>query len=134
MEQSSTLGHVIGTAASWLFMSLCMVGSVIYFDELRAAGRWALGVPALEQRAAATKSDQDAPASSFSSSGSVELRADRLGHFVTSAEVNGRNIDVMVDTGASIVAFTWEDAERAGIYVRNSDFTHQVQTANGTGR
>ena len=139
MAQSSTLGHAVGTAASWLFMSLCIAGSVIYFDELRAVGRWAFGVPTPDDRAAAAAAVADAAssgrASASSSLGSaVELRADRMGHFVTSAEINGRSIDVMVDTGASIVAFTWEDAERAGIYVRPADFTHRVQTANGDGR
>ena len=53
---------------------------------------------------------------------------------MTEAQVNGRTIEVMVDTGASIVALTWEDAERAGIYVRPSEFTHRVNTANGTAR
>ena len=40
----------------------------------------------------------------------------------------------MVDTGASIVALTYEDAERAGVYVRDSDFTQRVRTANGMAR
>ena len=36
------------------------------------------------------------------------------------------SIDVLVDTGASIVALTYEDAQRAGVYVRDSDFTQRV--------
>ena len=58
----------------------------------------------------------------------------RHGHFHARAEINGRPIDVMVDTGASIVALTYEDARRAGVYVRDSDFTHRVSTANGLAR
>jgi aspartyl protease family protein len=50
------------------------------------------------------------------------------------AEINGRSIDVMVDTGATLVALTYEDAERAGIYTKSSDFTHRVSTANGSAR
>ena len=45
---------------------------------------------------------------------------------------NGRPIDVMVDTGASMVALTYEDAERAGLSLKPSDFTGRVSTANGT--
>lgn len=61
----------------------------------------------------------------------VTLTANDQGHFETEAELNGRSVDVMVDTGATIVAMTYEDAERAGIYLNPSDFTHSVATANG---
>jgi aspartyl protease family protein len=40
----------------------------------------------------------------------------------------------MVDTGASLVALTYDDAERLGIYVTPRDFTHVAKTANGTAR
>lgn len=63
--------------------------------------------------------------------GDVTLRATDGGHFETTAEINGRDVDVMVDTGATIVALTYEDAERAGIFLTPADFTHQVSTANG---
>lgn len=65
------------------------------------------------------------------SSGDVTLRATSNGHFETTAEINGRDVDVMVDTGATAVALSYEDAERAGIYLRPADFTHRASTANG---
>lgn len=64
----------------------------------------------------------------------VELKANPRGHFETSAEINGRSIEVMVDTGATMVALTAEDAERAGIYTSARDFTHSAHTANGTAK
>lgn len=48
--------------------------------------------------------------------------------------MNGRTIRVLVDTGASIVALTYEDARSIGLLVRDSDFTHRVSTANGIAR
>jgi aspartyl protease family protein len=66
--------------------------------------------------------------------GTVTLPAGDYGHFRADAEINGRDIDVMVDTGASLVALTYEDARRAGILVKPSDFTHTAQTANGIAR
>ena len=41
---------------------------------------------------------------------------------------------MLVDSGASIVALTYEDASRAGVYVRDSDYTQRVSTANGSAR
>ena len=67
-------------------------------------------------------------------SGTVRLRAASNGHFETTAYINGRPVEVMVDTGASMVALTWEDARRAGIFLTDADFKHKVGTANGTAR
>ena len=64
-------------------------------------------------------------------SGDVTLRAGNSGHFETPAEINGRSVDVMVDTGATMIAMTYEDAERAGIFLNPSDFTGSASTANG---
>lgn len=64
----------------------------------------------------------------------VTLPAGQYGHFLTEAEINGREIDVMVDTGASLVALSYDDAQRAGIFVKPADFTHTAQTANGITR
>jgi len=64
----------------------------------------------------------------------VELRAGPYGHFYSRILVNGRSVEAMVDTGASIVALTYEDARSAGIHIRNSDYSHRVSTANGVAR
>jgi aspartyl protease family protein len=66
-----------------------------------------------------------------SSTGDVLIRAGDNGHFETPAQVNGRTIEVMVDTGATTVALTYEDARRVGINVGAADFTHESSTANG---
>jgi aspartyl protease family protein len=68
---------------------------------------------------------------SSENNGDVTLRAGNSGHFETPAEINGRSVDVMVDTGATMVAMTYEDAERAGIFPRPSEFTASASTANG---
>lgn len=67
------------------------------------------------------------------SSGSrrVSLRSDRSGHFRTEARVDGRDLDFLVDTGATVIALTQKDAERIGIRPFLSDYTTSVNTANG---
>jgi aspartyl protease family protein len=64
----------------------------------------------------------------------VELKAGPHGHFYSRIRVNGRDVEALVDTGASIVALTFEDAANAGIHVRDPEFTHRVSTANGVAR
>ena len=66
------------------------------------------------------------------SSGEVEIRSASNGHFYLDAEIDGEDIAVMVDTGASIVALRQSDARRAGIRVHRDDFNLPLSTANGT--
>ena len=49
--------------------------------------------------------------------GPRELRRAPDGHFYAVVQINGASINFMVDTGASIVALTPEDAQRAGIHL-----------------
>jgi aspartyl protease family protein len=53
------------------------------------------------------------------------------GHYWAQANVNGRWIKFLVDTGASAVALTSVDAQRLGIDVANLDYVRPVTTANG---
>ncbi|MFN4141401.1 TIGR02281 family clan AA aspartic protease [Aestuariivirga sp.] len=64
--------------------------------------------------------------------GMTELKAGHGGHFFTTAEINGAAIRVMVDTGATAVALSYEDAADAGLRPQHLDFTLPVSTANGT--
>jgi aspartyl protease family protein len=61
----------------------------------------------------------------------TELKAVSGGHFVTRAEINGRDVDVMVDTGATAVALSYEDAQAVGLRPSSLDYTVMVSTANG---
>ena len=61
----------------------------------------------------------------------VLVNADERGHFTSSFKLNGRQIDGMIDTGATLVAINISTARRIGISLNQSDFTHQVNTANG---
>ncbi|MBX9615948.1 MAG: TIGR02281 family clan AA aspartic protease [Caulobacteraceae bacterium] len=53
------------------------------------------------------------------------------GHYWAEADIDGRSIRVLVDTGASVVALTREDALRLGLRLVPSDFTRTVETASG---
>ena len=64
----------------------------------------------------------------------AHLEAADNGHFYADVTIDGRTINVVVDTGATGVALTYEDAERIGLTIRDSDYTHFSRTANGTAR
>ena len=53
-------------------------------------------------------------------SGEVRLKGDGRGHFVFEGAVNDRPITFMADTGATIVALTYEDARHVGLSPRLS--------------
>jgi aspartyl protease family protein len=115
-----------------------VVGAIalLNFKTVTSYARKAAGLPAdgLALKSPGKHAERP-PASDSNSKGRViELRAGAHGHFHTAAEINGRSINLMVDTGASIVALTYEDAARAGITPRESEYTQQVSTANGIAR
>jgi aspartyl protease family protein len=79
----------------------------------------------------------DAPAS-FGGSGSnartrIVMKAGSGGHFVTSGAINGRTVQFMVDTGASVIAMGASDAQRLSLDFRRGPPV-QVSTANGVAR
>jgi aspartyl protease family protein len=66
--------------------------------------------------------------------GSVVVPRDARGHFVVDARVDGRRMNFMLDTGASVVALRARDAAALGIHPAARDFTVMVKTANGATR
>ncbi len=53
------------------------------------------------------------------------------GHFFTTAQINNAPVRVLVDTGASAVALSCEDARKAGINAMTLRYTVPVATAGG---
>jgi aspartyl protease family protein len=128
--------EVVGTAAGWLTLACAAAASLIYFHEIQGyfheihgATRAILG---LETSRVPNRVAE--PARSGRGKRIVEIKAGAHGHYFARAEVNGRPIAVLVDSGASVVALTDDDARRAGVLVRSSDYTQRVSTANGFAR
>jgi len=61
----------------------------------------------------------------------VEIRAGNHGHYVTTATIEHMPVSVLVDTGASKVALSYEDADRVGLNPFVLRFDQPVATANG---
>jgi aspartyl protease family protein len=56
------------------------------------------------------------------------------GHFHVAGTVNGAPVDFLVDTGASDVVLSPQDARRVGFDVHGLNFSRVYETANGIGR
>lgn len=132
MALSSGTRSMLTELASWGAAAAILIVGVVHYDTLRTGLNDALGITDLPQQTAAVEiAPETPPAAPVTRTGTEELRAASDGHYYARAEVNGRPLDVMVDTGASMVALTYEDAERAGLRLKPSDFTGRVSTANG---
>lgn len=63
---------------------------------------------------------------------SVTFTRARDGHFYATLNINGRDIKFVIDTGASAIVLSKDDAERIGINTDNLNYLGRAETANGT--
>ncbi len=61
----------------------------------------------------------------------ITFRPDRSGHYYIQAQVNNTDINFMVDTGATHVVLTMDDAEKIGYDLDALTFDQPASTANG---
>ena len=61
----------------------------------------------------------------------VRIARSQNGHFITRVRINGAPVQMLVDTGASSVVLTPQDARRAGIDTSRLSYSLPVSTANG---
>ena len=104
----------------WAAIALVLLVGYSYRFELRGLGDRLMG--------------EVAPASGLrTASGSVSFRAGDDGHFRVAATVSGATVQFMVDTGASVVVLTPDDARRVGLDPDKLSYSIPFRTANGTG-
>jgi aspartyl protease family protein len=84
--------------------------------------------------AAAARVEPAEPEPAAANSRSMSIPRGDNGHFNVEAVIDGRRMDFLVDTGASVIALRESDAARLGIHPVERDYTANVSTANGTVR
>ena len=98
---------------------------------------WLTHADARREAQAQTVLAAPAPASAPASKarpGTAQVMRAADGHYWAEAKIDGRAVRVLVDTGASVVALTREDALRLGLKLTPADFTRTVNTASGRAR
>lgn len=133
MALSSGTRRLLRETAGWAIAAVIAVAAFLHYERIKTGAEELLGLPTPTDIAAIEDKGPGLGAA-VKLGTQVEIKAASNGHFNTAAEINGRSVDVMVDTGATMVALSYEDAERAGIYLNSSDFTRAVSTANGVAR
>ncbi|MEF3131743.1 TIGR02281 family clan AA aspartic protease [Rhizobium sp. 268] len=109
----------------WLVIILALVTVYLYRQEALGVGNRLLAGLVPGRAVVATTSE-----------GGQEIILHKLlnGHFEADVAVNGQTIEMLVDTGASMVALSHEDAERIGIDLSGLSYSMTVMTANGRSR
>ncbi len=64
----------------------------------------------------------------------AEVARTGAGDFAVSAQINGARVHMVVDTGASSVVLTPDDAKAAGLPLALLNYTVNIETANGRAR
>jgi aspartyl protease family protein len=63
---------------------------------------------------------------------SARIRRSWSGQFIANVHIDGNRIDMLVDTGASMVVLRHEDAKRLNLDMKGLKYTVPVHTANGS--
>lgn len=90
--------------------------------------------PLLQERGPQSGSRKPEPAAVQPPPNTIAYPANAHGHVLLEAVVNGSPVRMLVDTGASLVTLTQEDARTAGIAPGELTFSGRVETANGSTR
>ncbi|MGH9914792.1 MAG: retropepsin-like aspartic protease family protein [Pyrinomonadaceae bacterium] len=117
------LSHFLRNMAVWLIILLALVAGYQYRYELQDVGhRITAGlIPG-------------SPISARDGDGAVTVTLAKAesGHFEVNGSVNNTSIGFMVDTGASSIVLSYDDARRAGLNPDKLSYRTPIMTANGS--
>ena len=116
------LGESLRQAGMWLVIILVLVTGYLYRFDLQDFGN-RLTAGLIPGRAIVT--------TSASGQQILVVHKGVSGHFEADVSIDGTPLRMMVDTGASSIVLTYDDAMRLGINADNLVFSIEVSTANG---
>jgi len=113
-----------------LILTAC-AGAVAYFLTHRSQVYSLIGLDIPERQTEIATPQPEAQTQIISGSVVSIPKSKHDGQFWTSARVNSGHVNFLVDTGASSVALTLNDAKKAGFRESDLDFSLTIQTAGG---
>jgi aspartyl protease family protein len=116
------LGETLRNLAIWLLIIMALVAGYLYKDDVsRFGARMAAGLmPGSAVVMTTSEGGQE-----------VILHRSMGGHFRARVDVNGKTVPMLVDTGASAVVLSYQDAQALGLKPDSLTYSVRVTTANG---
>lgn len=111
------LGQTMKFAGAWI--GIFTLGFVLFSFRGEAGAVW--------QRLTADIN----PSSATVRNGTVRINKSEDGHFYADAEVNGKRVNFLIDSGATNTALSVDAAQASGVEVSKSGFPVAIETANG---
>lgn len=112
--------HALAAAVFWVVLALALVVGYSYRFELRDVADRVMA--------------ELMPGHVISHGRSVEVARAANGDFGVLGQINGARIAMILDTGASTIVLTREDAKAAGLPLEVLTYTANIDTANGRTR
>lgn len=111
------------------FAAIALVGVLSAVGAARAVASFERAPASAPIAAQATLSDTSRTAGT-----AAQVVKGPDGHYWAEANVDGRAVKFLVDTGATAVALTTDDARRLGLKPETLSYTYDVATADGRAR
>jgi aspartyl protease family protein len=118
------------------FLMIGVVAALCAMGGARVLTAMAAKAPGASQPAVAvaTAAPDAAAEAEATESGEASIAKSTDGHFWANAEVDGHPVRFLIDTGATAVALTADDARNLGIDPSVLQYQYTVMTANGPAR
>ncbi len=118
------------------FIGVCLLAALPHYassieDMMQARQQEQVAQTVAAARDATTTVARPIATASYAAGRSLRLQRDASGHFTGDFRVNGRPLNGLIDTGATLVAINLATARKLGLDVGPNDFTYAINTANG---
>lgn len=111
IQNRQSMNRTLQYAAVW---------GLIFVGVIAAAGLWG----DIRQASLFTQSVD-------AETGEIDVPRSPDGHYYLTLDINGEPVKFIVDTGATDMVLTLQDAERAGVTLEDASFFGRANTANG---
>ena len=119
------IGQAFKHLTGWMAVMLLLIGLYSYRAELAVVADRMVGE-------LSPRGTQINVTRTYGTGQAVRIKKGWSGHFVAKAQIGDIPVNMIVDTGASTVVLSHEDAERLGIRTGDLSYSVNVQTANGS--